>query len=90
MDRHLRDRVRAHAEKGMRSVGQDLLVNLYSLILFAMAALPTRGALAGMEFVRVATDEKAYLGSAAIGGGSHAKTIQMLVNTLDFGMDPQA
>jgi gamma-glutamyltranspeptidase len=33
---------------------------------------------------------KPYLGSAAIGGGLHAKTIQMLVNILDFGMDPQA
>ena len=26
----------------------------------------------------------------AVGGGLHAKTIQMLVNILDFGMDPQA
>jgi len=31
-----------------------------------------------------------YLGSAAIGGGLHAKTIQMLTNILDFGLDPQA
>jgi gamma-glutamyltranspeptidase/glutathione hydrolase len=32
---------------------------------------------------------KPILGSAAVGGGLHAKTIQMLVNILDFGMDPQ-
>jgi len=44
----------------------------------------------GMCPLIVCRDGKPYLGSAAIGGGLHAKTIQMLVNILDFGMDPQA
>ena len=33
---------------------------------------------------------KPFLGSAATGGGLHAKTLQMLANILDFGMDPQS
>jgi gamma-glutamyltranspeptidase/glutathione hydrolase len=45
---------------------------------------------AGMCPLIVCRDGKPYLGSAAVGGGLHAKTIQMLVNVLDFGMDPQA
>jgi gamma-glutamyltranspeptidase / glutathione hydrolase len=44
----------------------------------------------GMCPLIVCRDGKPYLGSAAVGGGLHAKTIQMLVNVLDFGMDPQA
>ena len=43
----------------------------------------------GMCPLIVCRDGKPYLGSAAVGGGLHAKTIQMLVNTLDFGLDPQ-
>jgi gamma-glutamyltranspeptidase/glutathione hydrolase len=34
-------------------------------------------------------DGKAALGSAATGGGLHAKTLQVLLNILEFGMDPQ-
>lgn len=44
----------------------------------------------GMCPLIVCRDGKPYLGSAAVGGGLHAKTIQMLVNILDFGMVPQA
>jgi gamma-glutamyltranspeptidase/glutathione hydrolase len=32
---------------------------------------------------------RAYLGSAGIGAGLHATTMNNLVNTLDFGMDPK-
>ena len=34
-------------------------------------------------------DGKPVLGSAATGGGLHAKTLQVLANILEFGMDPQ-
>lgn len=44
----------------------------------------------GMCPLIVCRDGKPYLGCAGVGGGLHAKMIQMLVNTLDFGMDPQA
>ncbi|MGH7968876.1 MAG: gamma-glutamyltransferase, partial [Limisphaerales bacterium] len=44
----------------------------------------------GMCPLIMCRDGKPYLGSAAVGGGLHAKTIQMLVNILDFGMGPQA
>jgi gamma-glutamyltranspeptidase/glutathione hydrolase len=44
----------------------------------------------GMCPLIVCRNGKPYLGSAPVGGGLHAKTIQMLVNILDFGMDPQA
>src|SRR5260221_3616516 len=37
----------------------------------------------------VCRDGKPALGSAATGGGFHAKTLLVLANILDFGMDPQ-
>jgi gamma-glutamyltranspeptidase/glutathione hydrolase len=43
----------------------------------------------GMCPLIVCLGGKTFLGSAATGGGSHAKTLQMLANVLDFGMDPQ-
>jgi gamma-glutamyltranspeptidase/glutathione hydrolase len=43
----------------------------------------------GMSPLIVCLDGKPVLGSAATGGGLHAKTLQVLVNILDFGMDPQ-
>jgi gamma-glutamyltranspeptidase/glutathione hydrolase len=43
----------------------------------------------GMCPLIVCLDGKPFLGSAATGGGLHAKTLQMLANILDFGMDPQ-
>ena len=43
----------------------------------------------GMCPLIVCRDGKAILGSAATGGGLHAKTLQMLANILEFGMDPQ-
>jgi gamma-glutamyltranspeptidase/glutathione hydrolase len=43
----------------------------------------------GMSPLLLVRDGKAALGSAATGGGLHAKTLQVLVNILDFGMDPQ-
>ena len=43
----------------------------------------------GMCPLIVCRDGKPFLGSAAVGGGLHAKTLQMLANSLDFGMDPQ-
>jgi gamma-glutamyltranspeptidase/glutathione hydrolase len=43
----------------------------------------------GMCPLIVCRDSKPFLGSAATGGGLHAKTLQMLANILDFGMDPQ-
>jgi gamma-glutamyltranspeptidase/glutathione hydrolase len=43
----------------------------------------------GMCPLIVFREGKPVLGSAATGGGLHAKTIQMLANILDFGMDPQ-
>ena len=44
----------------------------------------------GMCPLIVCRDGKPFLGSAATGGGLHAKTLQMLANVLDFGMDPQS
>jgi gamma-glutamyltranspeptidase/glutathione hydrolase len=44
----------------------------------------------GMCPLIVCRDGRAFLGSAAIGGGLHAKTVQMLVSVLDFDLDPQA
>jgi gamma-glutamyltranspeptidase len=38
----------------------------------------------------VCRDGKPVLGSAATGGGLHAKTLLTLANILDFGMDPQS
>ena len=43
----------------------------------------------GMCPLIVCRNGKPFLGSAATGGGLHAKMLQMLVNILDFGMDPQ-
>ena len=43
----------------------------------------------GMCPLIICRDGKPFLGSAATGGGLHAKTLQMLANILDFGMDPQ-
>jgi len=43
----------------------------------------------GMCPLIVCRDGKPFLGSAATGGGLHAKTLQMLANILDFGLDPQ-
>ena len=43
----------------------------------------------GMCPLIVCREGKPILGSAGIGGGLHAKTLQMLANILDFGMDPQ-
>jgi gamma-glutamyltranspeptidase/glutathione hydrolase len=37
----------------------------------------------------VCQNGKPVLGCAATGGGLHAKTLQVLANILDFGMDPQ-
>jgi gamma-glutamyltranspeptidase / glutathione hydrolase len=37
----------------------------------------------------VLKDGKPVLGSSAIGGGLHAKTLQVLTSVLEFGMDPQ-
>jgi len=44
----------------------------------------------GMCPLIVCRDGKSFLGSAATGGGLHAKTLQMVANILDFGMDPQS
>ena len=44
----------------------------------------------GMSPLIICRDGKPFLGSAAVGGGLHAKTLQVLANILDFGMDPQA
>jgi gamma-glutamyltranspeptidase / glutathione hydrolase len=43
-----------------------------------------------MSPLLVVRDGKAALGSAATGGGLHAKTLQVLHNILDFGMEPQS
>jgi gamma-glutamyltranspeptidase/glutathione hydrolase len=43
----------------------------------------------GMSPLLILRDGKPVLGSAATGGGLHAKTLQVLVNILDFNMDPQ-
>ena len=44
----------------------------------------------GMSPVIVMRDGKAVLGSSTTGGGLHAKHLQVLLNILDFGMDPQS
>jgi gamma-glutamyltranspeptidase/glutathione hydrolase len=44
----------------------------------------------GMSPLLILRNGKPVLGSAATGGGLHAKTLQVLVNILDFEMDPQA
>jgi gamma-glutamyltranspeptidase/glutathione hydrolase len=44
----------------------------------------------GMCPLIVCRDGKPVLGSAATGGGLHAKTLQVLANIFEFGMDPQA
>ena len=43
----------------------------------------------GMSPLIICRDGKPVMGSAAVGGGLNAKTLQVLVNILDFGMDPQ-
>lgn len=43
----------------------------------------------GMSPLIICRDGKPFLGSAAVGGGLHAKTLQVLANILEFGMDPQ-
>jgi gamma-glutamyltranspeptidase / glutathione hydrolase len=43
----------------------------------------------GMSPLIFLRDGKAALGSAATGGGLHAKTLQVLLNILEFGMHPQ-
>lgn len=43
----------------------------------------------GMSPLLILRDGKPVLGSAATGGGLHAKTLQVLLNILDFNMDPQ-
>jgi gamma-glutamyltranspeptidase/glutathione hydrolase len=43
----------------------------------------------GMSPMLILRDGKAVLGSAATGGSLHAKSLQVLVNILDFNMDPQ-
>jgi gamma-glutamyltranspeptidase/glutathione hydrolase len=43
----------------------------------------------GMAPLIVCRNGRPFLGSAATGGGLHARTLQVLVNILDFGMDPQ-
>jgi gamma-glutamyltranspeptidase / glutathione hydrolase len=43
----------------------------------------------GMSPLLILRDGKPVLGSAATGGGLHAKTLQVLLNILDFDMDPQ-
>jgi gamma-glutamyltranspeptidase/glutathione hydrolase len=44
----------------------------------------------GMSPLIFLRDGKPVLGSAAVGGGLHSKTLQVLFNILDFGMDPQS
>jgi gamma-glutamyltranspeptidase/glutathione hydrolase len=43
----------------------------------------------GMSPLLILRDGKPVLGSAATGGGLHAKTLQVLLNILDFDMNPQ-
>jgi len=43
----------------------------------------------GMSPLLILRDGRPFLGSAATGGGLHAQTLQVLVNILDFDMDPQ-
>jgi gamma-glutamyltranspeptidase/glutathione hydrolase len=43
----------------------------------------------GMSPLIICRDGKPVLGSAATGGGLHAKTLQVLVNVLELGMGPQ-
>jgi gamma-glutamyltranspeptidase/glutathione hydrolase len=44
----------------------------------------------GMSPLIICLDGKPVLGSAATGGGLHARTLQVLVSILEFGMNPQA
>jgi gamma-glutamyltranspeptidase/glutathione hydrolase len=44
----------------------------------------------GMNPTLILRDGKPFLGSSAVGGGLHYKTLQVLVNILDFDMDPQS
>jgi gamma-glutamyltranspeptidase/glutathione hydrolase len=44
----------------------------------------------GMNPTLILRDGKPFLGSSAVGGGLHYKTLQVLANILDFDMDPQA
>src|SRR5262249_38483780 len=44
----------------------------------------------GMSPLIVCRDGKPVHGSVAVGGGLHAKTMQVLGNILEFGMGPQA
>ena len=43
----------------------------------------------GMSPLIICRDGKPVIGSAAVGGGLHAKTLQVLANLIEFGMDPQ-
>ncbi len=43
----------------------------------------------GMSPVVVTREGKPVLGSSTTGGGLHPKHLQVLMNILDFGMDPQ-
>ena len=43
----------------------------------------------GMNPLMILRDGKPVLGSSAVGGGLHYKTLQVLANILEFGMDPQ-
>src|SRR5436190_4296100 len=53
------------------------------------AAGPGKRLPIGMSPVIVLRDGKLLLGSSTTGGGLHAKHLQVLLNILDFGMDPQ-
>ena len=44
----------------------------------------------GMDPLIILHDGNPVLGGSAVGGGQHSKSLQVLVNILDFGMDPQA
>jgi gamma-glutamyltranspeptidase/glutathione hydrolase len=43
----------------------------------------------GMNPILILRDGKPVLGSSAVGGGLHYKTLQTLANILEFNMDPQ-
>jgi len=43
----------------------------------------------GMSPIIVLRNDKAVLGSSTTGGGLHEKHLQVLMNIIDFGMDPQ-
>jgi len=44
----------------------------------------------GMNPTLILRDGKPFLGSSAVGGGLHYKTLQVLANILEFDMDPQS